>query len=226
MELIKKNLTVVIAVFIALVASILIYAIISAQTPSVPVVYANQTLRVGRELTPDVLSVKYLPASAVPNNTFRSIDLLVGSTIYNGPVVKDNIITADHVSTYGSLLAMLNTFAPEGWTAVELPAGAGVGMTGIKRGDLVEIYSDTATGIGKVSEGGAIVLSMPSENNNQFVVAVPNNYVPAVAELIIRDKAMTITLPSNKPVANETPAVSNESGNAPPNESEGLDSGV
>ena len=45
MELIKKNLTVVIAV---LVASILIYAIISAQTPSYTCSLCQPTLRVGQ----------------------------------------------------------------------------------------------------------------------------------------------------------------------------------
>lgn len=219
MELLKKNLSIVIAIIIALVASVLIYTIINTQTPNVPVVYANQTLRVGLAVTPDMLSIKHLPASAVPNNTFRSIDQLAGATVYNGPVVKDNIITADHVSTYGSLLATLNTFAPEGWTAVELPAGGGAGMSGIKRGDLVEIYGEVASGqgyvIGKVSEGGAIVLSMPSENINQFVVAVPDKYAPAVAELIIRGKAMTLTLPGKQTVTTTTP-----------NESEGSDSGI
>ncbi len=203
MELLKKNLPVVIALIIAIVASVLIYTIIKAQTPSVPVVYANQILRVGLTITPEHLSVKYLPASAVPSNTFRSADQVVGSTIYNGPVVKDNIITSDHLSTYGSLMATLNTFAPEGWTAVELPGGGGAGMIGIKRGDSVDIYGEVMAGqgttIGKIC-GGAIVLSMPSENNSQFVVAVPDNYAPAVAELIIRDRSMTITLPNGQPV--------------------------
>ncbi len=203
MELLKKNLPVVIAIIIAVIASVLIYTIIKAQTPSVPVVYANQILKVGLTITPDQLSVKHLPASAVPSNSFKSVDQVAGSTVYNGPIVKDNVITADHLSTYGSLMATLNTFAPEGWTAVELPSGGGAGMTGIKRGDAVDIYGEVMSGqgtvIGKIC-GGAIVLNMPDENKSQFVVAVPDNYAPAVAELIIRDQSMTITLPNGQPV--------------------------
>ncbi|KUG05241.1 hypothetical protein ASZ90_017314 [hydrocarbon metagenome] len=207
MELLKKNLPVVIALVIAIVASVLIYTIIKAQTPSVPVVYANQILRVGLTITPDQVSVKYLPASAVPSNSFRTVDQVIGATVYNGPIVKDNIITSDHLSTYGSLMATLNTFAPEGWTAVELPGGGGAGMNGIKRGDSVDIYGEVMSGqgtvIGKIC-GGAIVLSMPSENNSQFVVAVPDQYAPAVAELIIKDRSMTVTLPNNSTVTEAT----------------------
>lgn len=202
MELLKKNLPIIIAIIIAIIASVLIYTIIKAQTPSVPVVYANQILRVGLTITPDHLSIKHLPASAVPGNTFRSVDQVIGSTVYNGPVVKDNIISSDHLSSYGSLMATLSTFAPEGWTAIELPGGGGAGMTGIKRGESVDIYGEIMSGqgaaIGKIC-GGAIVLNMPNENSNQFVVAVPDQYAPAVAELIIRDKSMTLTLPNTQP---------------------------
>jgi hypothetical protein len=203
MELIKRNLPLVIAVIIALIASTLIYTIVKAQTPNVPVVYAKEILRVGLTLEPNHLTVKYLPASAVPSNTFRSVDQVIGSTVYNGPIVKDNVITSDHLSTYGSLMSTLNTFAPEGWTAVELPGGGGGGMTGIKRGEAVDIYGEVMSGqgsvIGKIC-GGALVLSMPNENSNQFIVAVPDRYAPAVAELIIRDKSITLTLPNTQPI--------------------------
>lgn len=199
MNVVKRNFPIILSVILALIASLLIYSVIKAQSPTVPVVVANQSLRVGVELIPEYLTVKHYPAIAVPKTSFRSIEQVVGKTISVGPIIEGTIVRAENLSEQGSLMATLKAFAPEGWTAVELPAGGGVGMKGVKRGEVIDIYSEVpfenGTIVDKVCEQ-AIVLSIPDEVNKQYIVAVPDDYAPAVASLIVRGTPMTITLPS------------------------------
>lgn len=201
MAFIKKNISVIVSIVIALIAGLLVFTIIRAQAPTVPVVVANQNMRVGTVLKSEYLTVKNVPAAAAPGSSFRNINQVVDSTIINGPIIQGDMLRAEHLSTDGSLLSTLKTFSPDGWTAVELPEGAGIGMRGLKRGDSVYIIGEVGSAQGIIVDQicSAIVLNIPDETATQYVVAVPDNYSKAVAEIVVRGKPVTLTLPSIKP---------------------------
>lgn len=210
MEILKKNLGLVIAVALALIASLSIYFTIKAMAPTVPVVVANQNLGVGTVVTKDVLTYKNHPTNSIPPTAFTSIQDVVGKTITNGPVVAGDVIRKEHLSLDGSLMAALKTFAPEGWTAMELPAGAGAGLKGLKKGDRVDIFGEVNVSQGTIVAEitkGAVILSTPdAENNNsQYIVAVPANYANSIAEIMVRQKPITITLPSAQEIVAQAP---------------------
>ena len=42
----------------------------------------------------------------------------------------------------------------------------------------------------------AIILSIPDgEKTSQYIIAVPNNYAPVIAEVMVRNKPIAVTLP-------------------------------
>ncbi len=201
MEVIKKNFAIIVAIVLAIVASLSIYFTIQAMSPTVAVVVANQNLRVGAIITKDSLTTKNYSANNIPPTAFTSKQDVIGKTIINGPVVAGDAIRSEHLSLEGSLMATLKTYADEGWTAVELPAGAGAGLKGLKKGDRVDIYGEIGTAQGTVVSEivkSAVVLSVPDaeSNNSQYIVAVPANYANSIAEVMVRQKPITITLPS------------------------------
>lgn len=201
MEVIKKNFAIIVAIVLAIVASLSIYFTIQAMSPTVAVVVANQNLRVGAIITKDSLTTKNYSANNIPPTAFTSKQDVIGKTIINGPVVAGDAIRSEHLSLEGSLMATLKTYADEGWTAVELPAGAGAGLKGLKKGDRVDIYGEIGTAQGTVVSEivkSAVVLSVPDaeSNNPQYIVAVPANYANSIAEVMVRQKPITITLPS------------------------------
>ncbi len=201
MEVIKKNFAIIVAIVLAIVASLSIYFTIQAMSPTVAVVVANQNLKVGAIITKDSLTTKNYSANNIPPTAFTSKQDVIGKTIINGPVVAGDAIRSEHLSLEGSLMATLKTYADEGWTAVELPAGAGAGLKGLKKGDRVDIYGEIGTAQGTVVSEivkSAVVLSVPDAESNspQYIVAVPANYANSIAEVMVRQKPITITLPS------------------------------
>ena len=92
--------------------------------------------------------------------------------------------------------------------AIELPPGGAMGMSALRHGDKVDIYSEIidpnqGTIVGLVCQN-AIVLDKPiAEESDQFIVAVPKENALAVAELIIRGKPMTLALNNTEEVARE-----------------------
>ena len=201
MEFLKKNLTIILTVILAIAAAIIIYFSIKAMSPTTPVVVANQNLNIGTVISKEHLSTRNFPANNIPTSAFSFPQDVIGKTIINGPIVQGDMIRSEHLSMDGSLMAALKTYAPEGWTAIALPGGDTIGMKGIKRGDKVNIYGEIATSGGLiVSElvTNAVILSIPNSEKNiaQYIVAVPNDYAPVVAETIVRNKPISISLPS------------------------------
>lgn len=211
MEIIKKNFSVIIALVIAIVAGILIYYAVSTQTLTTPIVVAKNTIMVGEEIkSEDVMVVQY-PASIAPGTSFSSVGSILGATVINGPIIAGNVVRSENISDEGTLRATLNTYATEpGWTAIELPPGGAAGMSALRQGDKVDIYSEIGdpeqgTVIGLVCQN-AIILDKPAtDESEQFIVAVPIGNAPAVAELIIRGKPMTLAL-NNSEVIVQQPA--------------------
>jgi len=199
----KNNITLLVALLLAVLAGSMVYITLSRQSPSVPVVVAAKNLPIGTVIEKDDITVKMLPPVAVPDSSYRSADKVIGMTVTAGPIVRGDIVRAPHLAVYGSLHSTLQTLAPAGWVAVELPEEAGKGMTGIHRGDKVNICTEVPFGEGTVVDRlveGAIVISVPDAEKNtaNFIVAVPPEYEVPVAELIVRNKPVTITLPDSK----------------------------
>lgn len=201
MEVLKKNSTLVLTVILALVAAIIIYFSVKAISPTTPVVVANQNLSVGTVISKEHLTTRNFPANNIPSTAFSFTKDIIGKTVTNGPVLQGDMIRSEHLSMDGSLMSTLKTYAPEGWTAIALPGGDEVGMKGLKRGDKVSVYGELLTAEGvMVTElvSNAIVLSLPSEKQpQQYIIAVPDNYTPVIAETKVHDKSITIALPSN-----------------------------
>ena len=154
-----------------------------------------------------MLTVTNYPAMMVPNTSFGSINEVVGTTVDNGSV-NGSIIRSENLSDDSALMASLKTYTEGTWTAVELPPGGALGMSGLRRGDKVDIYSEVPMEGGKsvnlVCEN-AIVLEKPiKDKSDQFIVAVPKEFAPAVAELIIRNKPMTLTLNNTMEIVQES----------------------
>lgn len=200
MEIIKKNFSVLVAFIIAVVAGLLIYFAVSSQTSTNPVVVAKSSIMVGQTIYSEDLEIKQFPASATPPGSYYSINEVVGETVINGPIIAGNLVRSENIADMSALRASLNTFALEpGWTAVELPSGAAIGMSALRRGDRVDILAEVddpeeGTIVGIICQD-AIVLDKPyPEGLDQFIVAVPKEIAPKVAELVIYGNPMTLTL--------------------------------
>lgn len=195
----NKKTIYIIPVIIAIIAAAIIYFTIKSMYPTVSIVIANQNLKVGTVIGQEHLTYITLPPNAVPPTAYTSSSDVIGKTIINGPIVRGDMIRSEHLSLEGSLMAALKSYAPEGWTAIDIPQGVAVGLKGLRKGDQVNIFGEVPSGQGFiVSEivKGAIMLYVPDDDNGQYIVAVPNNYAPVIAEAIIRGKPITLALPS------------------------------
>lgn len=214
MEVLKKNLGIIIAITLAIIASLSIYFTIKAMSPTAPVVVANQYLKVGTVITKDTLTTKNYSANNIPPTAYTSPKDIIGKTVINGPIVAGDAVRSEHLSLDGSLMATLKTYAPEGWTAVELPEGYGLGLKGLRKGDQVNIYGEVGIAQGSVVSElvkSAIILATPDPEaeTSRYVIAVPNNYANTIAEIMVRNKPITITLPSIPEVEAEQTAEQN-----------------
>lgn len=204
----KKNLMYAIPFVIAAIAAAIIFFSIKSMSPTASVIIANQNLRVGTVITKEHLTTIPLPPKAVPMTAYTSASGVIGKTLINGPIVRGDMVRSEHLSLEGSLMAALKSYAPEGWTALELPEGVGFGLIGVRKGDSVNIYGETPAGVGEIVKG-AIVLSVPEGDYAQYIIAVPDNYSPVIAEVMVRGKPVTVSLPSatilESPVKTEGP---------------------
>lgn len=102
-------------------------------SPTMPVIVAADNIKVGSVITRDMLATKYFPPNVVPPTAFTTAQDIIGKTVINGPIVHGDMIRQEHLSTEGSLKAMLHSLTPEGWHAIELPVGVGLGLQGLKK---------------------------------------------------------------------------------------------
>lgn len=203
-ETLKKNLFVIIFVILAIIASATIYYSVKSMSPTVPVIIASDNIRVGSTITQEMLTVRYLPPDAVPPTAFTTAQDIIGKTATNGPIVHGDMIRQEHLSTQGSLKAMLQALTPEGWHAIELPAGIGLGLQGLKKGDYVQIYGDTFTEEGLMAGiivPDAIILSVAGYDltESNHIIAVPKQYVGVIADSIVKGKPLALALPDAVP---------------------------
>lgn len=203
----RKNLSVVVSILLALAAVLLVYFSLKAAKPTVPVLVARNDVMIGEVISFGDLLAKRMSPASVPQGAVRDPKEVVGRTVTFGPLLAGDIVRDRHLSGEGSLVSALLSYAPEGWVAVELPQGTGVGMRGVRRGDRVDIYSEMTvpgpdgkpvTKVGLLMPG-AVVLSTPwagsdREGNNAYVVAVSAEYAPALAETVIRDRRVSLVL--------------------------------
>lgn len=197
----KKNLPVLAAFALAFVAALLVFVSVKSMQPTVPVLVATRNLSVGDEITPSDVTVKRLPAVAVPGSALRRVESAAGRTVAFGPILNGEIVRSEHISGESSLYAALRAYASPDWAAVELPADTAVGMKGLRRGDRVDIYGEVPSGNGTVVSlvsHGVILQNLEGNDKSEskrYVVAVPANYAPAVADIVVRGRKLTLVLP-------------------------------
>ncbi|MGQ9498560.1 MAG: SAF domain-containing protein [Desulfotomaculales bacterium] len=196
----KKALPLAAALFLALVAGLLVYVSLQATKPNVPVVAARANLSVGHVIGPSDVTVKKLPPVAVPEDSFRTPERVIGKAVVAGPVLAGDVVRAAHLAAEGSLAAALATFAPPGWVAVELPQNTGMGMVGLRRGDKVDIYTDVPEKGVALVVGKAVVISTPwttvgeKDKASAYVVAVPPEHGPVLAEVLAHNRRVALVL--------------------------------
>ncbi len=191
----NKKMMFAVPVVIAALAAAIVFFSIKSMSPTASVIVANQNIKVGTVISKEHLATISLPPKVVPLTAFTSASDVVGKTLINGPIVRGDMMRSEHLSLEGSLMASLKSYAPEGWTALELPEGVGYGLLGVRKGDSVNIFGETPAGVAEIVKG-AVVLSVPEGDYAQYIIAVPDNYSAVIAEVMVRGKPITISLPS------------------------------
>lgn len=200
----KGNIYVIIFILLAIVATTTIYFSIKALQPTAPVIIAKDNIRVGAVIDKKDLTIQHLPKGSIPPSAFTSEKDIIGKTVVNGPIVHGDMIRQEHLSTASSLKALLLSLTPEGWYAIELPAGIGLGLQGLKKGDYIQVYGETFTEEG-LSAGiivpDAIILSVAGHDlgESNHIIAVPKNYVGVIADSLIKGTPLAIALPDAVP---------------------------
>lgn len=188
-------------------AGVMVYLSLHAIKPNMQVIVANKDLKVGQVVAADDVIVKLVPKGILPASAITSKPAVIGKVITNGPVFKDAIIDKKHVTADGSLIASLETYSPQGWVAIELPEGTGMGMKGIKCGDRINVYAGAATAMqddkvhlttGMIVEN-AILLATPWDQAKDtaaksYVVAIPPEKSEVLAESLVYGKKTAIIL--------------------------------
>jgi Flp pilus assembly protein CpaB len=183
---------------LAVLAAVLVYFFVSSMQPTVPVAVAQKNLSVGEKITPDDVAIKNYPKSIVSASNIKELDEAVGKTVAFGPILQGEAVRIEHLATSGTLLTALRTYAPAGWSAVELPPDTSLGMKGLRRGDIVDIYGEVAEGEKTVVKHitNAVVLDVPKEEDEtqQFIIAVPDETAPIVAGFAVRQQKAAVVL--------------------------------
>lgn len=203
-EKLKKYGGLFISLGLAVVAGIIVYTILKVSLPSVTVVVAKHPISVGQTIHgSDLLQMK-MPLSAVGTDAMRYEQIIGKTAAY--PIPTGDIIRSIHLSNEGSLATILETYAPEGYVAVELPGNVAMGMQGLRRGDKVDVYGpmldSTQKGAVPIVKG-AIVLMTPWTNISDakrdavYVLAVPSAYAPALAACTVNSWNLTLTIGGN-----------------------------
>lgn len=207
MQLVKKHLPLIVAIVFAITAGLLAYVSLQAATPSESVVVAKEDLPIGSVITAENVEKRMLPPSAIPPMSYVAPEQIIGKTVAGAPILKGDIVGTNHIAEEGSLIVALESYAPPGWVAVELPEGTGMGLGGITRGDVVDIYSLVPSGSGdqtisvtNVVLEGAVVLATPwttiadVDRAVSYVVAVPAEHARVMAELIVQNLPVALVL--------------------------------
>lgn len=205
----SKKISFAISAGFALLAAIVVYMLLRMMIPSVPVVVATKDMPVGYVINGTDVTVRKMPPIAVSGAIYTDTAQVVGKTVSGAPIMSKDVIRRDHLMADGSMMAALQSYAPEGWAAVELPQGTAIGMQGLKRGNKVDIYALMAGPSGGKQSTllvkGAIILSTPwttvgKQDTSQqlYVVAVPPEMASAVAGATVRGDRMTLVLPDEE----------------------------
>jgi Flp pilus assembly protein CpaB len=198
----KKNMSMIVSLGLAILAAVLVFIFVNSMKPTVPVVVAQKNLSVGKEIAREDVAIKKYPSSVVDSSTAKGLNEVVGKTVSFGPILQGETVRAEHLASTSSLMSALRSFAPGGWSAVELPPDTSLGMKGLRRGDVVNVYGEVAEGETAVVKhiADAVVLNVPEtdpENSEtqQFIIAVPEEAVPVVAGIAVRQQKAAVVLP-------------------------------
>lgn len=164
-------LPILIGLILAIAAATTTWMALNTETPKQTVLVAAKNLPIGHVITEGDVVLKSLPAEAVPETAIRSLREAVGKTITGGPIISGDMLRAEHVLPVSGIVSGLGSFAPEGWTAVELPAETAKGLKGIRRGDRVAIVTLPLTS--KAENGDFVVLSNGLLAREAVILASP-----------------------------------------------------
>lgn len=214
MNIIKKNISVILGIVLALVAALLVYVVIQQQAPSVPVVVAVDKISVGEQITDKNVTVQNFPASMVPSTTYKDVAQIIGMTATEGPIMKGAMIYTDNVTGTSALKSLIKTYCPVSndtatapvltpgkWVAVEFPAE--IAMKGLSKGDFVDIYGEqiqTETSSVVPIVKNALILELPSKDYNYYIIGVEEKYAAAAAAITIRKEIVSLVMPEQQPV--------------------------
>ena len=173
-------------VALALVAFLVMFAIgivyvgRSQPTGTVPVVVAKNNIDARMLITPDMLTLSPIPASAVPAHSYLHIADLKGMSalvpIYKGAPISDNLVSADEILSQHSIPIPV----PDGWVAMTLPTGEQQGVAGyIAQTDEIQIVATA-----ELSQFGG-----SSKRGTAAVTVYPNVYVLKVGPQSFAPKA-------------------------------------
>lgn len=118
-------------------------------TGSVPVVVAKANIDAREPITPDMLTLSSLPASAVPANTFLHVSDLKGSAaavqIYKGMPISANLVVSNPDELTAGFTSP-NLPIPAGYVAITLPASEQQAVAGyIAQGDYIDVIAAVNT---------------------------------------------------------------------------------
>ncbi len=211
MKILSGRLHIVFILILALTAGTIFYITIKRAAPTYPVVIATHNMAIGAQITESDVTIKNLPVAAVPGTSFSSTKDVLGMTVAGGPILANDMVRQEHLTTSSSLYSTLQSLAPTGWVAAQIQKGQQnpITLQGLKRGDQVDIYGEIGmqegVGVGRICQG-AIVLAVPNDEQKpaqQFIVAVPPQYAAVISEIAVRNKQVSIVLP-DRSIAPET----------------------
>lgn len=181
---------------LGLVAAVLVVVLLSgndkgsrpgADEPLVQVVTASGNLRAGQKLTSDMITLKSLPASAVPASALRSVDQVVGQTtrypVQTGAQLTNEILVAP---------AKVNTLSfqiPPGLRAMTIPVtDTDSPATLTAPGDFVDIMvRSKATVLGLPVSAAQVGLGRTPSDIEGVIMLLQNVQVLSVDRGIVPD---------------------------------------
>jgi pilus assembly protein CpaB len=173
---------------------------VPAQPSTVRVVLAAVDLKIGTELSKDVLTVKEWPVSVAPVDGFQSIDELVGRVV-RYEILAGDAITARKLAPVGSRKG-LSSVIPPGKVAMTVGVNVVSGVSGfVLPGCRVDVLVTTSTGYSKETARTKTILQ------NVEVLAVDQETkregdspmsVQAVTLLVTHEEAEKLALASTE----------------------------
>ena len=179
--------------FLVMFAFGIVFVNRSLPTGTVPVVVAKANIDARTPITPDMLTLSSIPASAVPAHSYLHVADLKGMsavvTIYKGVPISDNLVSSNPDQLTSGQSPYLPI--PQGFVAITLPTGEQQGVAGyIAQTDEIQIVATA-----ELSQFGG-----SSKRGTAAVTVYPNVYVLKVGPQSFAPKADPACPSTSEPV--------------------------